>query len=235
MKALPITAAFLPLLVPFAALAEEKKRSPVDHFQWISFHSPSMPGYRTAEMLSSGFVGATMTLSSNNERLNLNDLTFRASRDWLEVSHNQDQGRVILRMVRKPVANERANTLMLHNNKTGQTQTLPFYVNTGLTGAGEMDVNASTARARCKSLGATLLTTQEFRTLSRQWFGLSSGHLRKMYPEATVFNKGAQAGDSFWVHEGKALYLHTGVKSAHRGVNTLCKHDYSSSSTGEMG
>ncbi|MGU3413292.1 hypothetical protein ACLBW0_06160 [Enterobacteriaceae bacterium C34A] len=230
MKALSLTAAVLPLLVPFTVLAEEKKRSTVDHFQWISFHSPSMPGYRTAEMLSSGFVGATVTLSSNSKRLNMNDLTFRASRDWLEVRHNPDKGRVILRMVRQPGADERATTLVLRNNKTGQTQTLAFYVNTWLTGTGSVDPNATMARAQCKSLGASLLTTQEFRTLSRQWFGLSSGYLQEMYPGATVFNERAQAGSSFWVHEAKALYLHTGAKSTDRGVNTVCKHDYSSPS-----
>jgi len=228
MKALSLTAAILPLLAPFAVLAEEKKRGTADHFQWISFHSPSMPGYRTAEMLSSGFVGATVTLSSNSERLNMNDLTIRASRDWLEVRHNPDKGRVMLRMVRQPSADERATTLVLRNNKTGQSQTLPFYVNTWLTGAGSIDANATMARARCKRLGASLLTTQEFRTVSRQWFGLSSGYLREMYPGATVFNERAQAGGSFWVHEAKALHLHTGVKSTDRGVNTVCKHDYSS-------
>lgn len=227
MKALSLTPAVLPLLVPFTVFAEEKKRSTVvDHFQWISFHSPSMPGYRTAEMLSSGFVGATVTLSSNSKRLNMNDLTFRASRDWLEVRHNPDKGRVILRMVRQPTADERATTLVLRNNKTGQTQTLPFYMNTWLTGTGSVDANVTMARAQCKRLGASLLTTQEFRMLSRQWFGLSSGYLRVMYPGATVFNERAQAGGSFWVHEAKALHLHTGVKSINRGVNTVCKHDY---------
>lgn len=225
MKAILLAAIVLPVVLPHAALASEKMAGAVDHFKWISFHSPSMPGYRTAEMLTSGFVGASVTMSSNSNYLNLNDLTFRASRNWLEVKPHHE-GRVTLRMVRQPKANERANTLAVYNQKTGQTQYYPFYVKTWLTGDGTVDANASEARKHCERLGGKLLTTQEFRTLSRQWFGLSSGRLREMYPGATMFNEQVQAGDSFWVNEGKSVTLHTGVKSQNRTVNTLCRHEY---------
>ncbi|MEX3018408.1 hypothetical protein AB4K05_02270 [Kluyvera sp. STS39-E] len=225
MKSLLFSTAILLLLSPPAALGNEKSATDVDYFQRISFHSPSMPGYRTAEILSSGFVGATVTMSSNSKFLNLNDLTFRASRNWLEIKPHHE-GRVTLKMIRQPKANERANTLVAHNRKTGRTQTFSFHVKTWVTGDGIIDANASSARQHCERLGGNLLTTQAFRTFSRQWFGLSSGNLREMYPGATLFNEQAQAGGSFWVHEGKAVYLHTGIKSHSRIVNTLCQHSY---------
>lgn len=225
MKALLLATAVLSFILPISVFANEKATGAVDYLKKISFHSPSMPGYRTAEMLTSGFVGASVTMSSNSKFLNLNDLTFRVSRNWLEVKPHHE-GRVTLRMVRQPKANERATTLVIHNRRTGQTQAFSFYVNTWLTGDGVIDANTSDARKHCERLGGKLLTTQAFRELSRQWFGLSSGSLREMYPGATLFNEQAQAGDSFWVNEGKSVYLHTGIKSHTRTVNTLCQHQY---------
>ncbi|WNN72562.1 hypothetical protein RIN60_04135 [Kluyvera cryocrescens] len=225
MKAPMLVSAVLPLMLPFGVFANEKAAGTADYLKKISFHSPSMPGYRTADILTSGFVGASVTMSSNSKFLNLNDLTFRVSRNWLEVKPHHE-GRVTLRMVRQPKADERATTLVIHNRKTGQSQAFSFYVKTWLTGDGVIDANTSQARKHCERLGGKLLTTQAFRDLSRQWFGLSSGYLREMYPEATLFNAQAQAGDSFWVNEGKSVYLHTGIKSHTRTVNTLCQHQY---------
>lgn len=225
MKAPMLVSAVLPLMLPFGVFANEKAVGAADYLKKISFHSPSMPGYRTADILTSGFVGASVTMSSNSKFLNLNDLTFRVSRNWLEVKPHHE-GRVTLRMVRQPKADERATTLVIHNRKTGQSQAFSFYVKTWLTGDGVIDANTSQARKHCERLGGKLLTTQAFRDLSRQWFGLSSGYLREMYPGATLFNAQAQAGDSFWVNEGKSVYLHTGIKSHTRTVNTLCQHQY---------
>lgn len=216
-------AATLPLLLPLSVLAE-----PVapDYLRHISFHSPSMPGFRTVDMLSTGFTGAYVTMSSTRESLNLNDVKFSVNHDWIVIKPQPAEGRVQLQMVRQPRADERAMTLTLKNLKTGNTQSHAFFVDTWLTGDGVMDKNFASAREHCARLGGKLLTTQELRAVSRQWFGLSSGRLRALYPEATMFNEQMQAGDSFWVHEAKPLYLHTGTKSNKRNVGTLCRHQY---------
>ncbi|MGF6268037.1 hypothetical protein ABIE17_000521 [Lelliottia nimipressuralis] len=220
------TVATLPLLLPLTVSADPAPPDKVDYLSKISFHSPSMPGFRTAEMLSTGFTGAYVTMSSNSESLNLNDLKFSVNHDWIVIKPQPVEGRIQLRMIRQPRADERAMTLTLKNLKTGNTQRHDFFVETWLTGDGELDKNFARAREHCARLGAKLLSTQEFRTLSRQWFGLSSGRLRDLYPEATIFNQQMQAGDSFWVHEAKPLYLHTGAKSNNRNVGTLCRHQY---------
>lgn len=217
------TAAWLSLLLP--AFAHAAPAATTDDFQRISFHAPSTPGFRTASMLSVGFTGAVVTLSSNHEALNLNDVTFTFNHGWLEVLPHRE-GRVTLYMKRRPRADERSGILTLHNRRTGNQQSYRFEVAIWLIGDGTRDGNVTEARERCARLDGRLLTTRELRDVSRKWFGFSQGNLRTLYPNATLFNAQAQAGGSFWVQEGKALHLHTGIKSVARGVDTLCRYAY---------
>lgn len=203
-----------------------------DYFKRISFHSPTNSGFRTASILSAGFTGATVTMSSNHEALNLNDVVFSVTHDWLDIRPHQE-GRVTLVMKRQPQEHELSNTLTLRNRKTGNTQHYPFVVNTWLIGEGTVDNNFSTARERCQRMGGRLLTTREFREVSRKWFGLSKGLLSERYPQARLFHPQAQAGGSFWVHEAKALHLHTGIKSHQRGINTVCRYEYAGALQGQ--
>lgn len=226
MKFVPRIASFIALLLPMTAISAPAPVEKTDDFSKISFHSPSMPGFRSADMLTTGFTGAMVTMSSNSKYLNLNDLQFSVNHDWIRIKAQPVEGRVQLQMVRQPQANERAMTLTLKNLKTGHIQTHAFYLDTWLTGDGILDKNFASAREHCARLGGKLLNTQQFRTVSRQWFGLSSGNLRALYPEAKMFNEQMQAGDSFWVHEAKPLYLHTGMKSNKRNVGTLCRYEY---------
>ena len=225
MKLVPRIASFIALL-PMTAISAPASGDKADYFSKISLHSPSMPGFRSADMLTTGFSGATVTLSSNSKYLNLNDLQFSVNHDWIRIKAQPVEGRVQLQMVRQPQANERAMTLTLKNLKTGHIQTHAFYLDNWLTGDGNLDKNFASAREHCARLGGKLLNTQQFRAVSRQWFGLSSGKLRAMYPEAKMFNEQMQAGDSFWVHEAKPLYLHTGMKSNKRNVGTLCRYEF---------
>ena len=208
------------LFSPFVNATEKN-----DYFKRISFHSPTNSGFRTATILNAGFTGATVTMSSNHEALNLNDVVFSVAHDWLDIRPHQE-GRVTLVMKRQPQEHELANTLTLRNRKTGNTQHYPFIVNTWLIGEGTVDNNFATARERCQRMGGRLLTTHEFREVSRKWFGLSHGQLSERYPLARLFHPQAQAGGSFWVHEAKALHLHTGIKSHQRGINTVCRYNY---------
>ncbi|MNB62620.1 hypothetical protein D3C81_65050 [compost metagenome] len=226
MKIMHRTASLFPLLLPMTVTAAPTPAEKTDYFSKISFHSPSMPGFRTADMLTTGFTGAHVTMSSNSKFLNLNDLQFSVNHDWIRIKAQPVEGRVQLQMVRQPQANEREMTLTLKNLKTGHTQTHVFHLNIWLTGDGILDKNFANAREHCARLGGKLLNTQQFRAVSRQWFGLSSGQLRTFYPEAGIFNEQMQAGDSFWVHEAKSLYLHTGMKSNKRNVGTLCRYEY---------
>lgn len=226
MKTLFRASALISLISPLAGYAAPEAQT--DYFQRISFHAPSTPGFRTASILSAGFTGAIVTMSSNHEALNLNDVVFSFNHSWLKIDPHHE-GRVTLRMVRQPLAHERAGTLTLHNRKSGNSQRYDFTVSTWLMGDGAVDDNFVQARERCARQGGRLLTTRELRDVSRKWFGFSKGNLRTMYPQATLFNAQARAGGSFWVHEAKALYLHTGVKSPERGINTICRYEYENS------
>ena len=219
----PWAVAMAALLLPSAGLAAQAEMR--DEFRRISFHAPSTPGFRTASILTAGFTGATVTMSSNYEGLNLNDVTFSFNHGWLEVGAHHE-GRVTLRMKRRPLASEREGVLTMHNRKTGDTQRYRFTLGVWLVGDGAVDDNFAEARERCLRLGGRLLTTRELREVSRKWFGFSKGNLSAMYPQATLFHAQARAGGSFWVHEAKALYLHTGIKSPERGINTLCRYAY---------
>lgn len=220
------TAAWLSLLLPpIAHAAPAAKAATTDDFQRISFHAPSTPGFRTASMLSIGFTGAIVTLSSNHGALNLNDVTFTFNHGWLEVLPHRE-GRVTLHMKRQPRADERVGILTLYNSRAGNRQSYRFEVATWLMGDGQRDSNVTQARERCARLGGRLLTARELRDVSRNWFGLSQGNLRTMYPNAALFNAQARTGGSFWVQEGKALHLHTGIKSVERGIDTLCRYEY---------
>ena len=106
-----------PLILTSTLSAAEKN----DYFKRISFHSPTNSGFRTASILSVGFTGATVTMSSNHEALNLNDVVFSVAHNWLEIRPHQE-GRVTLVMKRQPQAHELSNTLTLRNRKTGNTQ-----------------------------------------------------------------------------------------------------------------
>lgn len=228
MHTLVRVSALFTLVMPLIAQAAPAAQT--DYFQRISFHAPSTPGFRTASILSAGFTGATVTMSSNHEALNLNDVDFSFNHRWLVIDAHRE-GRVTLRMIRQPLAHEREGTLTLHNRKTGNTQRYDFTVATWLVGDGTIDDNFTHARERCARQGGRLLTTRELRDVSRKWFGFSKGNLRTMYPQATLFNAQARAGGSFWVHEAKALYLHTGIKSPERGINTICRYQYDNQAT----
>ncbi|MEO3989132.1 hypothetical protein [Pseudocitrobacter cyperus] len=221
----PTVRGFLVLPFLFSPIVEAAER--IDDFRRISFHSPSNSGFRTASILTVGFTGATVTMSSNHEALNLNDVVFSVAHDWLEIKPHSE-GRVTLYMKRQPLLHEKSNTLTLHNRKTGNTQHYDFNVHTWLVGEGAIDNSFTAARERCERNSGRLLTTREFRDVSRKWFGLSKGQLSVMYPQARLFHPQAQAGGSFWVHEAKALFLHTGIKSHQRGINTICRYEYES-------
>ena len=87
MKTLFRASALISLIVSFVGYAAAE--TPTDYFQRISFHAPSTPGFRTASILSAGFTGATVTMSSNHEALNLNDVAFSFNHRWLAIdSHH---------------------------------------------------------------------------------------------------------------------------------------------------